>query len=173
MAPGIDLAVLKLDDESFFDSHAALPRAAALPPPAPARPIRRLGVLYPRRSVAAERLLLRLARRLATADLIIFGATLDDDALMATGRAFVTGPVAPSDYAAQARYYEIDALLGPERGAGFGALEATAAEAGAPKAYFDASFGALPAAPGDLSLDPRICDVKIASAVLGWIAGER
>ena len=30
-APGIDLAVLKLDDESFFDSHAPLPRATVLP----------------------------------------------------------------------------------------------------------------------------------------------
>lgn len=31
IAPGIDLAVLKLDDESFFDSHAPLARAGALP----------------------------------------------------------------------------------------------------------------------------------------------
>ncbi len=31
IAPGIDLAVLKLDDESFFDSHPALPRASKLP----------------------------------------------------------------------------------------------------------------------------------------------
>jgi S1-C subfamily serine protease len=31
VAPGIDLAVLKLDDETFFDTHPALPRAAALP----------------------------------------------------------------------------------------------------------------------------------------------
>ena len=31
VAPGIDLAVLKLDDETFFDSHPPLPRAAALP----------------------------------------------------------------------------------------------------------------------------------------------
>ena len=31
VAPGIDLAVLKLDDESFFDSHPALPRAATMP----------------------------------------------------------------------------------------------------------------------------------------------
>ncbi len=31
MAPGIDLAVLKLEDESFFDSHPALPRASTLP----------------------------------------------------------------------------------------------------------------------------------------------
>jgi S1-C subfamily serine protease len=31
VATGIDLAVLKLDDESFFDSHAPLPRASMLP----------------------------------------------------------------------------------------------------------------------------------------------
>src|SRR5689334_22390060 len=31
VAPGIDLAVLKLDDESFFDSHPPLPRAKELP----------------------------------------------------------------------------------------------------------------------------------------------
>jgi S1-C subfamily serine protease len=31
VAPGIDLAVLKLDDESFFDTHPALPRASELP----------------------------------------------------------------------------------------------------------------------------------------------
>ena len=31
VAPGIDLAVLKLDDETFFDTHQALPRASALP----------------------------------------------------------------------------------------------------------------------------------------------
>jgi S1-C subfamily serine protease len=31
IAPGIDLAVLKLEDESFFDTHAALQRASSLP----------------------------------------------------------------------------------------------------------------------------------------------
>jgi S1-C subfamily serine protease len=31
IAPGIDLAVLKLDDESFFDAHPPLPRASILP----------------------------------------------------------------------------------------------------------------------------------------------
>jgi S1-C subfamily serine protease len=31
IAPGIDLAVLKLDDESFFDTHAPLPRASTVP----------------------------------------------------------------------------------------------------------------------------------------------
>jgi S1-C subfamily serine protease len=31
VAPGIDLAVLKLDDESFFDTHPPLPRANTLP----------------------------------------------------------------------------------------------------------------------------------------------
>jgi S1-C subfamily serine protease len=31
IAPGIDLAVLKIDDDKFFDSHQALPRAQTLP----------------------------------------------------------------------------------------------------------------------------------------------
>jgi len=31
IAPGLDLAVLKLEDESFFDSHPPLPRATTLP----------------------------------------------------------------------------------------------------------------------------------------------
>ena len=31
IAPGIDLAVLKLDDETFFDAHPPLPRATVLP----------------------------------------------------------------------------------------------------------------------------------------------
>jgi S1-C subfamily serine protease len=31
VAPGIDLAVLKLEDESFFDAHPPLPRASVLP----------------------------------------------------------------------------------------------------------------------------------------------
>jgi S1-C subfamily serine protease len=31
VAPGIDLAVLKLEDETFFDTHPPLPRASALP----------------------------------------------------------------------------------------------------------------------------------------------
>ena len=31
VAPGIDLAVLKLEDESFFDTHPPLPRASTLP----------------------------------------------------------------------------------------------------------------------------------------------
>jgi len=31
IAPGIDLAVLKLDDDSFFDTHPPLPRASTLP----------------------------------------------------------------------------------------------------------------------------------------------
>jgi S1-C subfamily serine protease len=31
VAPGIDLAILKLDDDSFFDTHAPIARATALP----------------------------------------------------------------------------------------------------------------------------------------------
>ena len=49
--------------------------------------------------------------------------------------------------------------------------EATAL--GAPKAYFDWSFGAFAVEWGDLSLDPRICEDKAAARIVDWINGER
>ncbi len=132
---------------------------------------------YPFRSVAGDRLLLRVARRLAAvgsaSELVVFGAALDDEALMATGCAFVAGPTPPQDYAELARDYGADALLAPGRGGGYGELEAAAAQLGAPKAFFDWSFGAFPVEWGDLSLDPRICDDKAAAQIVAWIHEER
>jgi GT2 family glycosyltransferase len=165
--------------ESFaarvFKTPAPAPALAA--PPVTRRPeggrIVRLGVLYPNRAATPDRLLLRLARRLAgeTAELIVFGGAIEDEALMAAG-AFVTGPVAAEEYAELAGHYRVEALLGVDRGAGFGDLEAAAAALGAPKAYFDWSFGALAPTPGDLSLDPRICDDKAVSQIVGWLDGS-
>ena len=148
-------------------------------PPAtrPAGSIARVAALYPFRSAAGDRLLLAIARRLAVegrrADLVVFGATMDDSALMATGKAFVAGPVAPQDYAELARDYGADALLAPDRGGGYGDLEAAAAALDAPKAYFDWSFGAFAVEWGDLSLDPRICEDKAAAEIVAWTDGER
>jgi hypothetical protein len=150
------------------------------PTAAAARPggaIARVAALYPFRSAVGDRLLLRIGRRLAAqgsaGDLVVFGATLDDSALMATGKVFVAGPVAPEDYADLARDYGADALLAPGRGGGYGDLEDTAAALNAPKAYFDWSFGAFPVEWGDLSLDPRICEEKAAAEIVAWINGER
>ena len=138
--------------------------------------IARLGALYPRRSPAVDRLLIDLARRLAAeeveAELVVFGASLDDAALMATGKAFVTGQVAAKDYVELARDYGVEALVAPERGGGYGDLEAAAAAVQAPKAFFDWSFGAFAVESGDLSLDPRICDDKAARLIVDWMKGE-
>lgn len=149
-------------------------------PAAPARregAIARVAALYPYRSGAGDRLLLQIGRRLAAegraAELIVFGATMDDCALMATGKVFVAGPVAPQDYADLAHDYGADALLAPGRSGGYGDLEAAAAALGAPKAYFDWSFGAFPVEWGDLSLDPRICEEKAVAEIVAWINGER
>lgn len=147
------------------------PRAA---PPLRRGPLQRLGALYPQRSPAAERLLLRLGRRLAGEgrELVVFGAALDDNALMATGAVFVTGRVAPEDYAELAGDYAVEALWAPDRCGGYGDLEAAASAAGLAQAYFDWSFGAFAVEHGDLSLDPRICDEKAAAEIVGWMKGE-
>ena len=148
--------------------------------PAATRPtgsIARVAALYPFRSAVGDGLLVAIARRLAVegrrADLVVFGATMDDSALLATGKAFVAGPVAPQDYPELARDYGADALLAPGRGGGYGDLEAAAAALNAPKAYFDWSFGAFPVEWGDLSLDPKICEDKAAAEIVAWTDGER
>ena len=174
-------AVIPLDRmaAAFAERVFKTPRAAS-PGASPAAvwpasgAIVRLGVLYPQRAPAVDRLLLRLGRRLAAgeAGLVVFGGALDDEALMATGAAFVTGPVAAEDYADLARDYGLEALIAPDRGGGYGDVEAAAAALGAPKAYFDWSFGAFPAQAGDLSLDPRICDDKAVNLIVAWMNGE-
>jgi GT2 family glycosyltransferase len=174
-------AVVPLDRmaAAFAERVFKSPRPALDAPPPGVWPqsgrIGRLGALYPHRAPAIDRLLLRLARRLAAgeAGLVVIGATLDDDALMATGAGFVTGPATPQDYAEIARDYGVEALIGPDRGGGYGDLEGTAAALGLPKAYFDWSFGAFAAQAGDLSLDPRICDDKAANLIVAWMNGER
>lgn len=144
------------------------------PPPPVLAPLRktRLGVLYPQRAPAIDRLLRRLGEGEGEPEIVVFGATLDDRALMATGRLFVTGPVETGALLEVARLYQVDALLAPNRSGGFGELEAAAAALAAPKAYFDWTFGALEIAPGDLSLDPRICDEKAAARITAWMLAE-
>ena len=172
-------AVIPLDGmaAAFSERVFKTPRPARQGPPAAVWPasgrIGRLGALYPHRAPAIDRLLLRLARRLAAgeAGLVVIGATLDDEALIATGAAFVTGAAAARDYAEIARDYGVEALIAPDRGGGYGEMEAAAP--GLPKAYFDWSFGAFAVEAGDLSLDPRICDDKAANLIVAWMNGER
>ena len=157
-----------------FEMPASEPRA---PTPALKGRIERLGVLYPHPSAAVERLLLRLARRLAMLNtpalLLVIGGCIDDEALMATEKAFVTGPAAVEEYLDLVQAYEIDALLSADRAGGFGDLDATAGALGLPKAYFDWSFGAFPVELADLSLDPRICEDKAAKRIVSWMDLKR
>ncbi len=153
-----------------FKTRVAAFAAPESPAPAPG-PRSRLGVLYPHPSPMMDRLL----RRLGGGDgpeIVVLGESLDDRALLASGRIFVTGPVKAQDYGETLRRYRVDALVGLDRAGGFGELEAAAAEIGAPKAYFDWSFGALAPAPGDLSLDPRICDEKAAARIDAWASAQ-
>jgi GT2 family glycosyltransferase len=167
--------------ESFalrvFKARVARRERPAAAPAEPRGAIARVAALYPFRSAEGDRLLLRVGRRLAaegrTGELVVFGATMDDEALMATGKVFVAGPVAAEDYLELARDYGVDALLAPGRGGGYGDLEETAAALGLRKAYFDWSFGAFPVEWGDLSLDPRICEEKAAAEIVAWINEER
>lgn len=139
--------------------------------------IERLGVLYPHPSAATEGLLLRLARRLAAQNapalLLVIGRCIDDEALLATEKAFVTGPAGAAEYLDLVQAYEIEALLAPDRAGGFGDLDATASALALPKAYFDWSFGAFPVEHGDLSLDPRICEDKAATRIVAWMDLKR
>ena len=154
-----------------FDAALDAPFHARRPPASAMRIRTRIGVLYPHTSPLIDRLLRRLAEG-DGADIVVLGESLDDRALMARGRIFVIGPVARGDYVETLRRYGVDALLGPDRSGGFGEVEAAAAEIGAPKAYFDWSFGALAPAPDDLSLDPRICDEKAAARIDAWARAE-
>jgi hypothetical protein len=132
-----------------------------------------LGVLAPFPSAMTDRLVLRLGRLLAreggATKIVVMGRCMDDLALMAAGNIFVTGPAEPEEYERLVAQFDIGALLSADRTAFFGLLDQLAHATGAPKSYFDWSFGALETQAGDLSLDPRICDEKAADAIASWL----
>ena len=135
--------------------------------------VRTLGVLAPVPSAMTDRLVLRLGRLLAregrATKIVVVGRCIDDLALMATGNVFVTGPAAPDEYERLVAQFDIGALLSADRTAFFGLLDRLALATGAPKAYFDWSFGALERQERDLSIDPRICDEKAIDAIASWL----
>ncbi len=134
---------------------------------------RKLGVLLPLPSPATDRLLLRLARTLATqpvpVSIVVFGEAVDELGLMAAGNIFVTGRVGGDEYPDMVQRYAITELTSLDRTGGFGDLDDAAAATGLAKAYFDWSFGALPIASGDLSMDPRTCEEKVVERIAFWL----
>jgi GT2 family glycosyltransferase len=132
-----------------------------------------LGVLAPYPTGESDRLIEAIARRLlidGAGNLVVLGSCHDDLAAMAAGNVFVTGPI-DDDEASPAllSFYGVSRLLSPYRCHGFGRLDAIARRAGLPMAYFDWSFGALTAATGDLSMDPRVCHEAAARALASWL----
>lgn len=135
----------------------------------PARRHPRLGILSPLPSAAASRLARAIEPRLRQADaaaqLLVLGGTLDDLGLMAGSATFVTGPLAADEIAACAERFRCAALLLPERDRLFEGLERTSCPR---RAYFDWSGGAYVPGPGDLVLDPAICDAEAAARIVRW-----
>ncbi len=131
-----------------------------------------LGVISPVVSAQADALIMRLARGLERrgvgGKVVVLGRGVDDLALMSFGNVFVTGRVAPEEYRRALIQYDVGALVSPYRTSQYGVLDEAAQAAGAPKAYFDWSFGGMRTDDGDLALDPRICDEKAAEAIAFW-----
>ena len=148
-------------------------------PPTPRSPERflagpRLGVLAPFASADNDRLITALGRRLAgnggeEAQVVVFGACLNEAAATASGAVFVAGPTAPEEYFDLVQRYEIGKLAVVDRTGFFDLVDRLAAATGAPKTYFDSSLGAIEPEAGDLALDPRICDAKAAAAIASWL----
>ena len=148
------------------------PLAKALLAPRTPPPGLAVGVPMPHLSPRAETLLLSLGRRISQLAvpfrMIVLGDCADTRRLMADGAVFVTGPMRPSEMRDAAIQHGIGRWLLPDRTGFFGLVDELAQALGAPKAYFDWSFGALRTEAGDLALDPRLCDSKAAAAVADW-----
>ncbi len=149
-------------------------------PPVAARPSSHpaaggvLAMILPQPDARAERIVVAFGRALRRLDelarIVVFGACVNDLAVMRTGNIFVAGPVEIDEYDRLLRQYEISALMSPYRGRLFGWTDRLSNAFAMPKACFDYSFGKLTLEDGDLALDPRLCDAKAASRAAQWFA---
>ncbi len=113
-------------------------------------------------------------RRWPSISFVAIGRGLDELALMATGNVFVTGSALPQEYKAMVRRYDLSRLFLATRQALFGHPSHIAAmDTALPRAYFDWSFGAVKARPGDLPLDPKLDHKETAVALSRWLVGGR
>ena len=178
-----ELTVLDAMASAFATRHlTGLPIVSRIPQlPSPRRaakaPSRRsvLGVLVAHPTGEADRLIAALARRLrreGAGSLVVLGRCLDDLASMAVGNVFVAGTLDEKESPTVLSLYGVGKLFSPYRTQGFGRLDALSRLAGAPKAYFDWSFGALTRETNDLALDPRVCNESAARAVARWLLDE-
>lgn len=152
---------------------ARLADRSALPFRSPGGRQPTLGVLLPTKSAEVERLILAVQRRLLAVSpdlaLIVLGACLNDMRILAGGNAFVSGPAEAAEYPGLLERYEIDHILCPYRCDHFWLFNRIGDAAGVRRSYFDWTFGGVARDPGDLAMDPRICDAKAAERVAQWM----
>lgn len=135
-----------------------------------------LAVVMPLPDPLADRLVVALGRvlrgRKSAARLVVFGACVNDLAVMATGNVFVAGAARTEEYERLLRQYGAAALMSPYRTRFFGLGDRLSRRFGLPHAYFDYSTGRLPQEAEDLALDLRLCDAKAAARIANWLAAS-
>jgi GT2 family glycosyltransferase len=162
-------------DAFTMDAPAPMPAVVAAAPLAHAKET--LAILAPEPAALADRLIVSLGRALlrrgAATSIVVLGECVDDLAAMACGNVFVAGKVRTEEYERLLRQYEVTALMSPYRTRFFGRIDRLSAISGLPKVYFDWTFGKMAPTPGDLALDPRLCDAKAAAELIDWLESRR
>ncbi len=132
-----------------------------------------LAIVSPGPCVLTDRLIVALGRELLrrgeVARIVVLGECADDLAVMGPGNVFVAGKVETEEYERLLAQYEVSALMSPYRTRFFGHVDRLSINSGLPKAYFDWTYGKLDVTPGDLALDPRLCDAKAAAVAADWL----
>jgi len=129
-----------------------------------------VGILFPQETTSALRLVFLFSEHVRrwNANAFLFGATSLDERLIGCG-VFVCGKIAPSERETILRQYGIGAIVLPYRSGFLWHLDAFVASTRAPAAY----FGPLPASKAlrevDLSIDPRVCDLRAAALFSEWL----
>jgi hypothetical protein len=148
------------------------PDIAPTPLPSPRR-AGVLAVMAPLPDPLVDRLVVALGRALLKAQavtrIVVFGACVDDLAVMGPSNVFVAGAVEADGYDRLVRQYEVSYVMSPYRSRFFGPVERFSRRFATPKVYFDYSLGLLSCAEEDLALDPRLCDEKAARQIADWL----
>ncbi|WP_177243086.1 glycosyltransferase [Bradyrhizobium sp. Gha] len=111
----------------------------------------------------------QLRRHRTDLEVVIFGETLDDLALMALGNVTVTGAISSDEVDDIATLHGIGGILAGRRTPLFGhPLMLSAYDLDLPLAFFDWSSGEVDAHRSDLALDPALSAAGLAEAVLKW-----
>jgi len=139
---------------------------------------KRLALLPVRPCADEQRLMSEIARAYLRAqpetNILVVGATLDDEALMRIGNVHVTGPVNNVELERVLFSYGVGFLFANVTQPLFGhPLLAAAFNCPQPMAYFDWSAGGDRPRQRDLPLDPRLPLQAIAAELRNWSEGRR